>query len=114
TLFLYLITRARVLYLQTAFSAGSVRTVFYARSVDIPLPRTDRLGIASQCLPNPFLRRAVSPLSFFLRFRFRQGRAKRVYFTLDDARIKQAYQGWMVSRSEAIHLPDRFLFFGFD
>lgn len=42
-----------------------MRTVFYARSVEIPLPRSDRL--AALPLPNPILRRAVSPLSRFLR-----------------------------------------------
>lgn len=44
-----------------AFFAGSVRTVFHARSVEIPLPRSDRL--AALPLPNPILRRAVRTLS---------------------------------------------------
>ncbi|MCY5575915.1 hypothetical protein OV515_24995, partial [Salmonella enterica subsp. enterica serovar 1,4,[5],12:i:-] len=43
------------------FSARSVRTNFYVREVEIPLPRTDRL--AAMPLPNPFLRRAVPALS---------------------------------------------------
>ena len=28
-------------------------------------------------------------------------------FTLDDAQIKQAWQWWEVTRSDAFHLPDR-------
>lgn len=41
------------------FSVGTVRTVFYARSGDIPLPRRDRLAL----LANHVLRRAVRTLS---------------------------------------------------
>lgn len=39
-------------------------------------------------------------------------RAERVFFALDDAQEK-TFQGGMVSRSEAIHLPDGFDLDGF-
>lgn len=45
--------------------SDSVRMVFYASFVEIPLPRSDRL--AALPLPNPILRRAVPTLSRFLR-----------------------------------------------
>lgn len=47
------------------FYIRTVRKSPYASLVEIPLPRSDRL--AALPLPNPILRRAVSPLSQFLR-----------------------------------------------
>lgn len=49
----------RLPYPASCFSVGTVRTVFYARSGDIPLPRRDRLAL----LANHVLRRAVRTLS---------------------------------------------------
>lgn len=46
-------------YPASRFSVGTVRTIFYARSGDIPLPRRDRLAL----LANHVLRRAVLTLS---------------------------------------------------
>ena len=58
--------------------------------------------------PQPDLRRAARALSkTTLLPDIRQGRAERVHFTLDDEQIKQAWQWWEVTRSDAFHLPDR-------
>lgn len=76
---------------------------------EIPLPRPDR--IATSWLPNLVCGERYWIIQKAIQFsEFVKGERSECISPLTTTPGKQACQGWMVSRSEAIHLSDAFDF----